>query len=105
MMVYIPSWSEILIPRFKWKTKSYNILSSTRKLLFLTYSYDEISVGHNMIRVSWALNDFHIMVHQVEYSKILLMKDHLHEWEYMVVSLRISIKVEFSKALMNSRVV
>jgi hypothetical protein len=49
-MVYIPSWLEIPIPRFKWKTKSYNILGSTRKLLFLAYSYDEISVSHNVIK-------------------------------------------------------
>jgi hypothetical protein len=44
-MVTIPNWLEIPRSIFKWKIKLYNILGSTRKLLFPAYSYDEISVS------------------------------------------------------------
>ena len=43
MMVIIPSWLKISRSKFKWKTKSCNILDSTRKLLFPAYFYDKIS--------------------------------------------------------------
>jgi hypothetical protein len=41
---------EISRSRFKWKTKSCNILYSIRKLLFPAYSYDEISASCNVIK-------------------------------------------------------
>jgi hypothetical protein len=44
-MVTIPSWLEISRIRFKCKTKLYNILSTTIKLLFPAYSYDEIGAS------------------------------------------------------------
>jgi hypothetical protein len=38
--------------------------------------------------VSFVLNAFHILVYQVEYKQIFLMKYHLYEWN-VVVYLRI----------------
>jgi hypothetical protein len=48
-MVTTPSWLEIQRSMFKCKTKSFNILGSTRKLLFSIYFYDEISTRFNII--------------------------------------------------------
>jgi hypothetical protein len=44
MTVTIPSWLEISWSKFKEKTKSYNILSNTWKVLFLVYFYDKKKV-------------------------------------------------------------
>lgn len=35
---------------FKWKIKSFNILSSTKKLLFPIYFYGEVGDNYNMIK-------------------------------------------------------
>jgi hypothetical protein len=35
--------------------------------------------------MSCALNDFHILVHQVKYNIILLMKDHTHTHTYISI--------------------
>lgn len=53
--------------------------------------------------MSCAFNVFHILVYQVEYKKILLMKYHLYKWN-VVVYLRILKKTKFSEALMKTRV-
>lgn len=53
--------------------------------------------------MSCAFNVFHILVYQVEYKKILLMKYHLYKWN-VVVYLRIFKKTKFSEALMKTRV-
>jgi len=49
-IVTILSWLKIIRSRFKWRTKSYNILGSIRKLLFPIYFYDEISGSTSMIK-------------------------------------------------------
>jgi hypothetical protein len=49
-MITIPSWLEILRFRFKLKTKPYNILSNTKKLLFIAYLYDEINARCNVTK-------------------------------------------------------
>jgi len=59
---------------------SYNILNSTKKLLFSIYFYREKKVlSIERLRVTCDLNNFHILVYQIKYSKILLMKDNLYE--------------------------
>jgi hypothetical protein len=50
--------------------------------------------------VSYVLNNFHILVYQVEYRIILLLETHLYEWEIWLF-FRVSKKTEFTKALMN----
>jgi hypothetical protein len=61
---------------------SYNILNGTKKLLFSIYFYREKKVlSIEWLRVTCDLNNFHILVYQIKYSKILLMKDNLYEWE------------------------
>jgi hypothetical protein len=50
MIVTQPSWLKISRSRLKGKTKSYNIFSSTWKLLFHVYSYDKRGVSYNMIK-------------------------------------------------------
>lgn len=49
MIVIIPSWLKISRSRFKWKTKSCNILDNTRKVSFPAYFYDKISSSWSMI--------------------------------------------------------
>jgi hypothetical protein len=47
------------------------------------YSYDKKRKlsSYNVTRTICALNDSHIMVNQMEYRKILLIKYHLYKWE------------------------
>jgi hypothetical protein len=49
-MVTISNWLEVLRSRFKLKTKSYNILSNAKKLLFIAYLYDEINARCNVTK-------------------------------------------------------
>jgi hypothetical protein len=53
--------------------------SITQKLLFFPYSYGKISAHCSVTKSDHALNGFHILIHQMEYNKILLMKDHIYE--------------------------
>jgi hypothetical protein len=42
--------------------------------------------------MSCALNDFHILVHQVKYNIILLMKDHTHTHTHTYIYIYIWVK-------------
>jgi hypothetical protein len=53
--------------------------SITQKLLFFPYSYGKISAHCSVTKSDHALNGFQILIHQMEYNKILLMKDHIYE--------------------------
>ena len=50
--------------------------------------------------MSCALNNFHILVYQVEYRIIFLLKIHLYEWEIWLF-FRVLKKTEFTKIFVN----
>ena len=69
---------------------------STEEILSLTHSYDIISVVCSVSRISFAFNDSYVFEIQSEYSRILVMRCHLYEYDVRVALMRI-FKAEFIK--------
>ena len=72
------------------------IKKSTEEILSLTHSYDTISVVCSVRRISFAFNDSYVLKIQAEYSRILVMRCHLCEYDVRAASMRI-FKAEFFK--------
>ena len=74
--------------------------TSTKKILSLTHSYDIISVVYSVSRISFVFNDSYVFEIQAEYSRILVMRCHLCEYDVRAASMRI-FKAEFIKYSFN----
>ena len=73
---------------------------SIEEILSFTYFYDKISDVCSISRISFAFNDFYVLKIQVMYSRILVMRCHLCEYDVRVTSREIS-KDEFFEYLFN----
>jgi len=72
--------------RFNIKIKSCGILVAFKNIFSLLipimktcYLQPKKGVNYSMIRISYVLNDFYILVYEVEYNRIFLIKYHLYK--------------------------